>query len=76
MQFTEYTTMGRDNLSFIYSGLGSISDNGRKRLKNIAQSLIVMQNHPGMPIPDRICREIIMDDKFFLNQEKQNEKIC
>jgi hypothetical protein len=49
----------RDNLSVIYSGLDSISDKGREYLKNIAQSLVVMQNRPGTPIPDSICREIM-----------------
>jgi len=51
----------RENIDVIYSGLNSISDKGRKRLKNIAQSLIAIQNRPGTPVPDRICREIMKD---------------
>jgi len=47
--------------AFIYFGLGSISDRGREYLKNIAQSLIAIQNHPGFPIPDNICKEIIRE---------------
>jgi hypothetical protein len=47
------------NIAFIYSGLGSISDRGRKHLKNIAQSLIAIQNHSGFPVPDNICKEIM-----------------
>jgi len=49
------------NLDFIYTGLGSISDSGREHLKDLAQSLIAMQNHPGFPIPDHICKEIMQD---------------
>jgi len=59
MQSSKYTVIGRDNLSFIYSGLNSISDKGREQLKNIAQSLVALQNHPGSPLPDSICQEII-----------------
>jgi len=49
------------NTAFIYSGLGSVSDKGRKYLKNIAQSLIAMQNRPGFPVPDNICKEILQN---------------
>ena len=49
----------RESTTFIYSGLGSISGEGRKHLKNIAQSLIALQNSPGTPIPDNICQDII-----------------
>ena len=59
MQTLKYPVIGGDNLVLIYSGLNSVSVKGRKRLKNIAQSLIALQNRPGGPIPDRICREII-----------------
>jgi len=55
----ENTVLERENTAFIYSGLGSISDKGREQLKNIAQSLIALQNRPGSPLPDSICREII-----------------
>jgi len=51
----------RENLSFIYSGLNSISVKGRKRLKNIAQSLIALQNRQGTPVPDSISLEIVRD---------------
>jgi len=60
----ENTVRERENIALIYSGLGSISNKGRKRLKNIAQSLITMQNHPGSPIPDSICREIIIGNGY------------
>jgi len=49
------------NPDFIYTGLGSISEKGREHLKDLAQSLIAMQNHPGFPIPDHICKEIMRD---------------
>jgi len=62
MQFFKYPIIGRDNLALIYSGLGSISDKGRKHLKNIAQSLITIQNRPGTPVPDSISREIIYEE--------------
>jgi len=61
MQSIKYPAIGRDNLALIYSGLNSISDKGREQLKNIAQSLIVLQNHPGTPIPDSISHEIVLD---------------
>jgi hypothetical protein len=61
MQSLKYPIIGEDNLALIYSGLGSISDKERKRLKNIAQSLIAIQNRPGTPVPDNICREIMMN---------------
>jgi hypothetical protein len=57
----ENTVFERENTAFIYSGLGSISDKGREQLKNIAQSLVALQNRPGSPLPDSICREIIRD---------------
>jgi hypothetical protein len=59
MQSCNYNTLDIENLSLIYSGLNSISGKGRKRLKNIAQSLVAIQNRPGTPIPDSICREIM-----------------
>jgi len=59
MILSNYHTFDSESLSLIYSGLKSISDKGRKRLKNIAQSLIAIQNHPGTPVPDSVCREII-----------------
>jgi hypothetical protein len=59
MIIPENTALERENTAFIYSGLGSISDKGREQLKNIARSLIALQNRPGSPLPDSICREII-----------------
>jgi len=56
---SENIAQDSQNISFIYSGLGSVSDKGREHLKNIARSLIAIQNHPGFPIPDNICKEII-----------------
>ena len=54
-------TVDKESINFIYSGLGSISKNGRKHLKNIAQSLIAMQSRTGFPVPENICREIMRD---------------
>ena len=50
-----------ENTAFIYSGLGSISGEGRKYLKTIAQSLVAIQNRPGVPLPDSICKEIVQN---------------
>jgi len=61
MEIHKNIVADRENFTFIYSGLNSISDKGRKHLKNIAQFLIAIQNHPGTPIPDSICRDIILD---------------
>jgi len=68
MRVSENNTWERENLALIYSGLGSVSDKGRKHLKNIAQSLIALQNKPGIPLPDRICREIMRDSSRELVQ--------
>ena len=57
------------NVAFIYSVLGSVSDRGREHLKNIAQSLIAIQNHPGFPIPDSISNEIIRNPSNELFSE-------
>jgi len=56
---SNYHIFDRENLSLVYSGLGSISEKGRKQLKNIAKSLIAIQNRPGTPVPDSIGREIM-----------------
>jgi len=48
-----------DGLAFIYSGLNIISDKGRKRLSEIAQLLVAVQNNPGSPVPGDICRDIM-----------------
>jgi len=69
MQSSKYHIVGGDNSSFIYSGLYSISDKGRKRLKNIAQSLIAIQNRPGTPIPDSIGRDIMQNSTNDLFKE-------
>ena len=63
------TVYDRENLALIYSGLNSISDKGWEYLKNIAQSLINIQNRPGTPIPDSICREIMLDSTNELLKE-------
>jgi len=65
MKISENMVWERENLSLIYSGLGSISGKGRKHLKNVAQSLIALQNRPGVPLPDRICRDIMRDSTKF-----------
>jgi hypothetical protein len=59
MKISGNIVLDRDNLAFLYSGLNSISDKERKHLKNIAQSLIAIQNRPGAPVPDSISREIM-----------------
>jgi hypothetical protein len=61
MKISENNVWEGDNLSFIYSGLNSISDSGREHLKNIAQSLIAIQSRPGTPVPDSIGLEIMRD---------------
>jgi len=67
MVLSNYQIFDKENLSIIYSGLNSISDKGRKRLKNIAQSLVAIQNRPGTPVPDSIGREIIKCSKKELS---------
>jgi hypothetical protein len=61
MQSSKFPVADRDNLKLIYSGLGSISSKERKRLKNIAESLVAIQNRPGTPIPDSIYKEIMLN---------------
>jgi len=61
MYICKNTVYDKENLSLIYSDLNSISEKGREQLKNIAQSLIAIQNRPGTPVPDSICREIMRD---------------
>jgi len=60
----ENTVPEMDGLAFIYSGLGNISTEGRKQLKNLAQSLVAIQNRPGVPVPDSICREILRKARY------------
>ena len=55
-----------ENAAFIYSGLGSVSNESREYLKNIAQSLIAIQNNPGSPMPENIGRELIQ----YLREDK------
>jgi hypothetical protein len=43
----------KENLDFILSGLVQISSKGRKYLKNMAQTLVSLQNPPKYPIPDK-----------------------
>ena len=74
MRVSNYHIFDIENLSLIYSGLNSISDKGRKHLKNIAQSLIAIQNRPGTPVPDSVCREIIQDStNTFLIESKMTK---
>ena len=63
------TVYDRENLALIYSGLNSITAKGRKHLKNIAQSLIAIQNRPGTPIPDSIGQEIFRESINDLSKE-------
>jgi len=63
MQTLEYSNFEIENLSLIYSGLSSISGKGRDYLKNMAQTLIAIQNRPGTPVPDSISKEIMRDLK-------------
>jgi len=60
----EENVQDTQNLAFIYTGLGSISENGREQMKNIAQTLIAIQNNPGFPIPDNISKEIMRDSPY------------
>ena len=53
------TTKAEQNIDFVYSGLSDISDKSRKRLKNLAQSLVIIQNNPGFPMPDSVSRDIM-----------------
>ena len=50
--------MDADNLAVI---LGSISAEGRKRLRDVAETLVAAQNRPGFPVPESIRREILGD---------------
>jgi hypothetical protein len=59
MRISKNNVWERENIAVIYSGLNSISAEGREQLKNIAQTLIDLQNRPGTPVPDNVCREII-----------------
>jgi len=61
MELCKNTVSEMSGLAFIYSGLDSISGEGRNRLKDIAQSLLAIQNHPGTPMPESIWREIMSD---------------
>jgi len=70
MKIYKDTVYDRENTIFIHSGLSSISDKGRRYLKNIAQSLIAIQNRPGTPLPDSISREIIRDSMNELLKEQ------
>jgi hypothetical protein len=59
MKIQENNVCEIENLAVIYSGLNNISNKGREHLKKIAESLIAIQNRPGTPVPDSICREIM-----------------
>jgi len=71
MYICKDTIYDSENLALIYSGLNSISDKGREHLKNVAESLIAIQNRPGTPVPDSICKEIMWDStNDLLNGKK------
>jgi len=61
MRVSNYHIFDGENLALIYTGLHSISDKGRKHIKNMTQSLIAIQNRPGSPLPDSIGREIMLN---------------
>jgi hypothetical protein len=65
MRLPEIIIQDRENTALIYSGLGSISGKGREYLKNVAQSLIALQNRPGSPLPDSISREIVRNSRIY-----------
>jgi hypothetical protein len=69
MQSSKHPIISGDNSTLIYSGLYNISDKGRKRLKNIAQLLVDIQNRPGTPVPDSIYRDIMQDSTNDLLKE-------
>jgi hypothetical protein len=46
---------------FIYTCLDSISDAGRNDLKKTISYLTALQDYPGVPVPDSICKEILQD---------------
>ena len=52
---------GMENTAFIYTGLGSISGEGREYLKSIAERLIAIQSRPGAPVPESVCRGIMRE---------------
>ena len=53
------TALDMDSPAFIRSGLGSISAEGRERLKSLARSLLASQGRPGAPVPESVWREIV-----------------
>ena len=59
MRTLSNTVRDSQNVSFIYTGLGSISSKSRTHLKNIAQTLLAIQAHPGYPLPESICLKIM-----------------
>jgi len=63
MRIFENTVRDRQNAAAIYCGLNCISGKGRKRLKTIAQTLLALQAHPGAPVPDSICRDIMRNSE-------------
>jgi hypothetical protein len=69
MRVINYRIFDEENISLIYSSLNSISDKGREYLKNIAQSLIAIQNRLGTPVPDSICRDIMQNSTNNLFKE-------
>jgi len=59
MKTSENIVLVRENLTLIYSGLHSISSKGKKRLKNIAQSLIEIQNRSEISVSESIGQQIM-----------------
>ena len=62
MRVSKKSAPDRENSAFIRSGLGSISTEGREYLKNLAKSLVTIQNYPGAPVPESISQEIIRNE--------------
>ena len=61
MKTLRNVAIDRDNISSVHDGIKSISREGRKLLKGIAQSLVDIQNRPGIPIPDSIYKKIMQE---------------
>jgi len=59
VELQKNTVLDMDNSAFIRSGLNSISAEGREYLKTVALSLLAIQSHPGTPVPNMICGDIM-----------------
>ena len=58
VKLLENTVPEIESLAFVYSGLNGISDKGREHLRDLAKSLLAIQNSPGTPVPEDISRDI------------------